>query len=101
MKVYISTIGIKASVEYPVRDVKNNLNRAKNHNLSCPDNLSGANYIRSLSSKIDGYIKEMNYIYNSLDKSEKKYSTLFEESVENLNKVIEYNIPERIGIKNK
>ncbi len=98
MKLYISDIGISDSIDDSVNEGVNDLNAARMHYFYCPSSFKYYSYVKELRSKIYKYVRELQYINNSLIKSERKYNSLFREEVNAVNRINEMSIPERKGV---
>lgn len=99
MKVFISQIGIKESVINEIEDAQSNINSAKSKHLYSPSNFKYSGYVRELGSKLNRFGKELTYIKNSLVKSDTKYKTIFEDTVDNIKNKGEVKINVRSTVR--
>ena len=101
MKAYISNFGLSSPVENSISEAKRRLLLAKNSIESAPNGFSHANFVNNLSSTIDGYIKEVDRIYNTLISIEKKYDNFLTDKKIEFQSINEYKVPDRRGIGHK
>lgn len=99
MKLYISNVGIVESVSQSVEDGKSKLQSARSRRLYAPSTFQYASYCSELKRKIQEYYKELNYIYNALKKSERKYDNLFSDEIRTVDRLRQSTLDERNGVQ--
>ncbi len=99
MKIYISKQGITEPIKNVIDDTEKELRNAKKFIISCPYGFKYSSNVRELRNEINDFIKELQYINNSLIKVERMYNGLFRETIRSIDYVKEQKIPTRTKLK--
>ena len=101
MKIYISKQGITEPIKNVIGDTEEELRNAKKIIISCPYSFKYSSNVRELRNEINAFIKELQYINNSLIKVERMYNEFFRETIRSIDCVKEQKIPTRTKLKDK
>jgi len=98
MKLYISSEGLLQPIESDLNQTLESLRKAQYHYLYCPASFSRAGDVKNLREEISEITKEIYAIKAVIKKTEKRYTSQFDQKERKVQYVSEKRIVERNGV---